>query len=156
MAYEFKQVRLIEFVDTDMAGIVHFSNFFRFMEATEHAFFEAEGLRLHENRADGRMTGFARVHAECDYRRPLRYRDQVEIQLLVARRGTTSLDYRFVFRRVVDQGAPCSPEEVARGSLTVVCVGRGSPGEALARVELSPELTACIEEAPPALLQEDS
>ena len=32
MPYEFKAVRRVEFSETDMAGIVHFSNFFRYME----------------------------------------------------------------------------------------------------------------------------
>jgi acyl-CoA thioesterase FadM len=37
MPYEFKHIRRVEFSDTDMAGIMHFSNFFRFMESTETA-----------------------------------------------------------------------------------------------------------------------
>ena len=39
MPYEFKLTRQVEFSETDMAGIAHFTNFFRFMEAAEHAFF---------------------------------------------------------------------------------------------------------------------
>jgi len=44
MAYEFKVVRRVEFSDTDMAGIVHYSNFFRYMETAEHAFFRSLGF----------------------------------------------------------------------------------------------------------------
>jgi acyl-CoA thioester hydrolase len=33
MAFEFKLTRRVEFAETDMAGIVHFSNFFRYMES---------------------------------------------------------------------------------------------------------------------------
>ena len=43
MSYEFKVVRRVEFADTDMAGIVHYSNFFRYMEMAEHGFFRALG-----------------------------------------------------------------------------------------------------------------
>ena len=39
MAYK----RRVEFAETDMAGQVHFSNFFRYMEAAEHAFFRSLG-----------------------------------------------------------------------------------------------------------------
>ena len=46
MAYEYRAERTIEFAETDMAGIVHFSNYFRFMEATEHYFFRSLGLHL--------------------------------------------------------------------------------------------------------------
>ena len=41
MAHEFKLTRRIEFFETDLAGIVHFSNFYRMMESTEHAFFRS-------------------------------------------------------------------------------------------------------------------
>ena len=43
MAYEFRIVQEVEFYHTDMAGIMHYSNFFRFMEAAEHAFFRSLG-----------------------------------------------------------------------------------------------------------------
>ena len=32
MSYEFQITRRVEFFETDLAGIMHFSNFFRFME----------------------------------------------------------------------------------------------------------------------------
>ena len=47
VAYEYKIVRQVEFSDTDMAGIMHFSNFFRFMEAAEHSFFRSLGFSIH-------------------------------------------------------------------------------------------------------------
>ena len=40
----FRATRRIEFCDTDMAGMVHFSNFFRFMEFAEQEFLRARGL----------------------------------------------------------------------------------------------------------------
>ena len=64
MAPEFTARRVVEFHETDMAGIVHFANVFRWMEATEHAFFRALGTKVHTNEG-GRMQGWARVHAEC-------------------------------------------------------------------------------------------
>ena len=39
----FTTTRRVEFGDTDMAGIMHFANFFRFMERTEHAFLRTLG-----------------------------------------------------------------------------------------------------------------
>ena len=33
MIDEFRTTRMVEFSETDMAGIVHFANFFRYMEA---------------------------------------------------------------------------------------------------------------------------
>ena len=72
MAYEFKLIRRIEFSETDMAGIVHFSNFFRMMESAEHAFFRSLGFSVHP---EGGTTGWPRVSATCDYLRPLRFED---------------------------------------------------------------------------------
>ena len=62
MVYEFKMQRTVEFSDTDMAGIMHFANYFRFMEVVEHTFFRSLGLKLH-GQADGNVFGWARAEA---------------------------------------------------------------------------------------------
>ena len=49
-AFEFKLTRRVDFSDTDMAGIMHFSNFFRFMEAAEQAFFRSLGFSIYDTR----------------------------------------------------------------------------------------------------------
>ena len=117
MPYEFKLVRRVEFSDTDMAGIVHYSNFFRYMEAAEHGFFRSLGFSVVTRQVDP-PVGWPRVHAECDYKQPLRFEDEVEIHMLVSAKKSKSLSYTFRFRKL--NGS--SPVEVARGSLTVVCV----------------------------------
>jgi YbgC/YbaW family acyl-CoA thioester hydrolase len=117
MPFEFKLTHLVEFADTDMAGIVHFANFFRFMEETEHAFLRSVGLSVHM-KEDGRIYSFPRVHAECSYKLPLRFEDEVEVHLLVREKKSKSLAYEFIFRKVDGEGR----SEVARGALTVVCV----------------------------------
>ena len=82
MAYEFQVTRRVEFSETDMEGIMHFSNFFRFMETAEHAFFRSLGYSVVLSR-NGLMFCLPRVHAECDYTAPLRFEDEVQIHLLV-------------------------------------------------------------------------
>ena len=42
----FTTTRRVEFGDTDMAGIMHFANFFRFMEAAEPDFLRSLGLSV--------------------------------------------------------------------------------------------------------------
>ena len=61
-------------------------------------------------------VSWPRVNAACDYRAPLRYEDEVEVQLLVREKRTKSITYEFRFRK---RGAE---EIVAVGSITVVCV----------------------------------
>ena len=101
-----------------MAGILHFSNYFRYMEATEHAFFRSLGMRVHDE-SQG-TAGAARVRATCDYRQPLRYEDVVELHLTVTEMGTRSMAYLIVFRK---QGT-----EVARGEMTVVFIRKSEDG----------------------------
>ena len=45
MSTSFRVQRRIEFCDTDMAGIVHFANFFRFMESAEVEFLRSAACR---------------------------------------------------------------------------------------------------------------
>lgn len=112
-ACEFRQTRIVAFGDTDTAGIVHFANYFRFMEETEHAFYRALGLSVFPRRGE-RIVGWPRVAASCEYSAPLRFEDEVEIHLSVREKGARSIAYEFIFRHT---GA-----ETARGRITVVSV----------------------------------
>jgi YbgC/YbaW family acyl-CoA thioester hydrolase len=114
MPHEFTLTRRVEFAETDMAGIVHFSNFFRMMEAAEHAFFRSLGFTIHGHE-EGVTTGWPRVSATCDYARPLRFEEEVEIHLVVAEVRSRSIRYEFTFRKVADRS------EVARGGIVAVC-----------------------------------
>src|SRR6187431_400079 len=117
MACEFILVRLEVFSETDMAGIVHYSNFFRYMESAEHAFFRSLGFSIVTREVDP-PVGWPRVHASCDYMAPLRFEDEVEIHLIVTEKRSKSLSYEFRFRKL----NAAEPMEIARGALTVVCV----------------------------------
>lgn len=123
MPGEFTLTRTVEFHETDMAGIVHYSNFFRYMESAEHAFFRSIGESVAGRSRDPRI-GWPRVHASCDYHRPLRFEDRVEIRLRLAEKRSKSLGYEFRFRKLEEAGAV----EVARGRLTVVCVTHQADG----------------------------
>jgi acyl-CoA thioester hydrolase len=147
VAYEYSLTRQVEFHETDMAGIMHYSNFFRFMEAAEHAFFRSLGLSIHTTFPE--PLGWPRVHASCDFRHPLRFEDLVEIRLLVREKRPKSLAYQFVFRKLNDQ-----PErEVARGTLVVACVKRDEATGAMKGVPIPKEIADRIEAAPVELLR---
>ena len=113
--------RTVEFSETDMAGIVHFSNFFRYMESVEHAFFRSLGYSV-AARPGAPKVGWPRVHATCDYHRPLRFEDRFEVRMRVTEKRAKSLTYEFRFVRLGSDGSAGGGEEVARGRLTVVCV----------------------------------
>jgi len=122
MPSEFKMVHRVEFADTDMAGMAHFSSYFRYMEATEHAFIRSIGFSV--VMWEQFKVGWPRVHVSCDYTGPLRFEDEVEVQLLVREKKEKSLTYDFRFRRVKPEPAVV----VARGAITTVCVSRDGTG----------------------------
>ena len=93
----FNYTRRVEFGETDMAGIMHFSNFFRYMEAAETAFLRARGLSVNWSE-DGVQYGFPRVSVGCDYTRPVKFEDEVQIAVILEKVGTKSVQYRFEFR----------------------------------------------------------
>src|ERR1700722_20794513 len=99
MAFEFKAIRRVEFSETDMAGIVHYSNFFRYMETAEQGYFRLLGYSVVMNHS-ATPVGWPRVHAECDYSRPLRFEDEVEIHLLVSQKKSRTLSYLFKFTKL--------------------------------------------------------
>lgn len=94
----FTTTRRVEFGDTDMAGIMHFSNFFKFMEAAETDFLHARGLSVtwQEN---GVRYGFPRVSVACDFASPARFEDVLTCTVTVEKVGGKSVTYRFEFRK---------------------------------------------------------
>ncbi|HEX8916588.1 MAG TPA: thioesterase family protein [Humisphaera sp.] len=112
MPTEFSTTHRVQFSETDMAGIVHFSNYFRWMEEVEHAFFRSVGLSV-SMRYAGRHLGWPRVSTGCDYFGPVRFEDEVELKLRVTKVGDKSLSYEVDF---VVAGKP-----VALGKTTSVC-----------------------------------
>ena len=147
MAHEFKLKRMVEFHETDLAGIVHFSNFFRYMENAEHAFFRSLGLLIHESEpvAPGEpVLGWPRVHAECDYMRPLRFEDEFEVHVRVLEVKNRALVYEFVFTRLV----PGPAEEVARGKVVAACITRDASSKGMKAIPLPKRITDQIQAAP--------
>src|SRR5437016_5731462 len=112
MGEPFHTTRRVEFVDTDMAGIAHFSNFFRWMEAAEVDFLRARGLSV-KLPWEGEELGFPRVSASCDYLRPARFQDVLDIAVRVEKVGRKSVTYTFEF--ILDGGV------IARGRVSTVC-----------------------------------
>lgn len=108
----FRTQRRIEFADTDMAGIVHFARFFIFMETAEHEFLRSLGAEVHMHH-EGRSYGWPRVNASCEWFRPLKFGDRVEIEVRVVRKGRTSVTWQSSFFHDGDL--------VARGRVTSVC-----------------------------------
>lgn len=83
--------------DTDAAGVLYFAHQFRIAHETYEAFMAAAGFGLGDLLRAG-ATALPIVHAEADYRAPLRVGDELTVSLSVKRLGRTSftLDYSLV------------------------------------------------------------
>ena len=138
MSFEFKINRTVEFAETDMAGIMHFGNFFLWMESCEAAYYRSLGLPL-ISFVPGNVVGWPRVSVSCQYRAPLRFNDTAEVRLLVKRLGTRSVTYVFQIRKGV--------ELVAQGEVTAVCVTADATGNMVAQ-PIPANVRARIAEAP--------
>lgn len=144
MTREFSVRHRVAFSETDMAGIVHFSNYFRYMELAEDAFFRANGAEL-IRREEGEVYGWPRVRASCDFKGPLAFGDEVEIVLRVKEVKVRAVEFVFSLYRVQD-GA--RGEKVARGKLTTVQVVRRT-GQGVREMEalaISDDLQKKLEE----------
>ena len=138
--------RRVEFPETDLSGAVHFSNFYRYMESAEHAFFRALGLSIHDPTPGA--VKWPRVRVSCDISRPLWFEDEIEIQLLVRERRAKSIVYEFIVRKLNGQ----SPGEVARGGFAVACVRKDAGTGALRAVPIPESIARLIDPAPTELL----
>ena len=94
MSLEFTYKHRVAFSETDMAGIVHFSNFFRIMENAEHAFFRSFGASV-TDKHDGRRTGWPRVHASCDFLKPIYYNEEITVVLTIDEVRSSSVCYTY-------------------------------------------------------------
>jgi len=138
--FHFRHCRLVEFADTDLAGIVHFANFFRFVESAEHAFFRSLGFKVHT--ADGAThQGWPRLEVSCKYLKPARFEQTLEVCLRIEELRTTSLRYGFWIFLADGSERPL----VATGSFSIVHVELDAHARTLQKAPIPPDLRARLE-----------
>lgn len=84
-------VRRIEWMDTDAAGIYHYSTLLRLAEAAEAALHDEHGV------AELTFGATPRVHIEFDFKQSVGFNDEVITEIVVAELGRTSITYDFMF-----------------------------------------------------------
>ena len=150
MAYEFTAYRKVEFSDTDMAGLVHFSNYFRYMEIAERDFFQSLGVSLIQSIPND-LVGYPRSRAECKFSAPLRFGDTVQIHLAIKAIKDRAIDYQFrLYRHSEEASIP-----VAKGHITTIYTELTEDGE-LQSKPLPQVLLEKIEEAPRSVLRPEN
>jgi YbgC/YbaW family acyl-CoA thioester hydrolase len=130
----FRYDRRVLFYETDLAGVVHFSNYFRYMEEAEHALWRTAGLRIDGVGAD---VGWPRVSATFDYKNPLFFEDAFTIVLRIQAVTRRTIQYSCVFTR--------EQTPIGVGSMTTACVPR-EPGSMRA-IEVPPDIVGKLRAA---------
>jgi YbgC/YbaW family acyl-CoA thioester hydrolase len=136
MACEYRFRRRVQFYETDAAGLVHFTWFFRYMEEAEHALWREAGLSIHPPDGD---VGFPRVSTSFEFHRALRFEQEFDVHLRVTAMTKKSIRYACVLTD--------GDTTIATGTLVTVCVRR-RPNEPMTVVEIPPAIAARIQVAP--------
>ena len=124
----FRYARRVQFAETDLAGMVHFANFFRYMEEAEHALWRAAGLSIDSVNS---AYKWPRVSAAFDFKRPLRFEDEFEVHVGIATVTTHSIHYHHTVMR--------GDLTVGVGTVTAACVQLGAD-HTLKAVEIPAEI----------------
>ncbi len=119
MLAEFSIKRIVTFAETDLAGVMHFSNYYRHMEEVEHAFWRSAGSCVIFPDGDGEIS-WPRVATACEYFAPARFEDELELKFKVENVGDRSMTYEVEFLR--------DSKRIALGRTTAVCCAT-APGK---------------------------
>lgn len=137
MANEFTMNRRVQFAETDVAGVLHFSNYYRMMEEAECALWRSLGVNVMHPHNGGHMS-WPRVATQCEYFSPAHLDDELSLSMVLVHVGQRSVSFECDFRR--------GEERIALGRSTAVCCFmKGGGFEAMAipdfvRAKLTPLL----------------
>ena len=135
----FHRVR-VSFHHVDKAGIVHYTNLFKYVEETEESFFRAlnQGPLEQVWGAGAGGLGWVRLKADLEFLYPARLDDRLLVHLWLEYKKSRSLGF----------GARISLREkiVAQGRIRTMCVRMGQNGYQACRIPDS--LAKTLETAP--------
>ena len=135
MPSEHRIKRRVQFYETDMAGIVHFSWFFRYLEEAEHAMWREAGVTI----AGTKGIAWPRVEASFEFHRPLRFEDEFEVHLRIIGKDARTIRYE----GIISMG----DTRIATGRIAVRCVSK-TAGEPMKSIDIPPEIDALLQVAP--------
>ena len=105
--------RRVQFSETDAAGLVHFSCFFRYLEDAEHALWREAGLSIHPEHSP---IGWPRVSASCEFHRALKFEQEFDVVVSISEMTKRTITYAGEITR--------NGERIATGSWKIACVAR--------------------------------
>src|SRR5688572_24446692 len=85
----------VRFGDVDHAGIVYYPRFFEYFHTAFEEMIDAVTGGDYRQMVDGRHIGFPAVHVQTDFKKPLRFGDQIEIEVTSHRVGQKSVTLKY-------------------------------------------------------------
>lgn len=113
---EFRYRRRVQFAETDLVGVVHFSWIARYMEEAEHALWREAGMSI---AAPDAKVLYPRVALSVDFKAPLMFEDEFEVHVRVEAISARTIRYAHTITR--------GRTVVATGTMTAACVAAGPP-----------------------------
>lgn len=105
----------VRFGEVDQAQIVYYPRVFHFCHLAMENFFETELGVPYSQLVLERKVGFPAVHVDCDFRSPMPFGAELDIEMSYLKLGDSSATTRYLFR---DQDGT----ECAEARVTTVCV----------------------------------
>ena len=91
MSYEFKLTKRVEFSETDAAGLLHFSNYFRYMEPARTEWLRALGVdQVKLLNVERRM--FVVTETNAEFVAPAKFNDEVVVTARLTRLARATFD----------------------------------------------------------------
>lgn len=105
----------VYYEDTDMAGIVYYANYLRYIERARSDWVREIGIDQLAMKAEGHVFAVRRV--EADYVQPARFDDRLEVE--------TRLIQLTPARMVLGQTVLREGDVLFRAEVTIACIGPG-------------------------------
>jgi len=105
----------VRFGDEDHARIVYYPRLFHFFHVAFEDFFNEQG-HPYRHVIDVERVGWPAVHVEADFEQAVRFGDELDVDVWVARVGRSSATFAYRARRAGET------QDVARARVTVACI----------------------------------
>jgi acyl-CoA thioester hydrolase len=91
----------VRYAETDQMGVVYYANYLVWMEVGRVEYSKAAGFNYRDmERDDG--VAMAVAEAQCRYRAPARFDDEVIVRTWIARASRRLVEFRYEMRRAAD------------------------------------------------------
>ena len=105
----------VYYEDTDMAGVVYYANYLRFLERARTEWLAALGFELAAVEREHRIT-FVVHHVDIRYHQPARLGDWLDVTAMLEERGRA--------RMLMLQDVRRGPETLVEARVTLACLDR--------------------------------